>query len=298
MRTDSSRAPRTICTQVADERLEQIRFASDLAAVGALRCPVDSSYFRGEQVTNNFVVAFPRAALWIAHEQGPPFVAAATLATIYNRGQRFARHPIAPDGDTADWFAVSEDIVRDIVAAFDPDAAQSEMPLRFSRVDVPPGLYLAQRRVCNIVNTEDRLASEERVIGIVHRVLHAAYHRRRASRPAAARPRDRARRDLVEQAKAVVTTERFAHAGLSEIAAACGVSPYHLSRTFRALTGESLFGFRRDLRLRTALALLPHHRGRLSELAHALGFSSHAHFTHAFRRHFGLRPAQNDCTTA
>jgi len=291
-----SHRPRSgaISTKVADARLEQIRFSSDVAAVGALRCPADSTYFRGEQVTNNFVVAFPRSALWIEPEHASPFVAAATVATIYNRGQRFARRPIVPDGDTADWFAVSEDIVREIVAGYDPGAAQLDTPLRFTHVEIPPALYLAQRRVYDVVQTADRLASEEYIIGIVRRVVHAAYDRRHGAQTPTPRPRERERRDLVEQAKAIVASTPFEDTGLREVATACGVSPYHLCRTFRAVTGSTLFGFRRDLRLRTALAMLAPHRGQLSELAHTLGFSSHAHFTMAFRRHFGVTPGQND----
>ena len=72
---------------------------------------------------------------------------------------------------------------------------------------------------------------------------------------------------------------------------------YHLCRTFRAVTGQTLFGFRRDLRLRAALAMLPDYRGRLSELAHTLGFASHSHFTAAFRGHFGVPPGHDDRAT-
>ncbi len=288
-----------INTLVGDHRLEQIRFASEVAAIGALRCSCDSPYFRGQQVTNNFVVAFPRSALWIHQDRAPAFVAASTVATIYNRGQHFERRPISPDGDTADWFAVSEDVVRDIVAEYDVEAAGLAAPLRFTHVDVTPAQYFAQRRVVEGLHGADRLAVEEHTIAIVRDVLHSAQHvSGRASRGALTQTRREAdRRAIVECAKAVMSASCIADIGLREIARRCDVSVYHLCRTFRAVTGQTLFGFRRDLRLRAALAMLPDYRGRLSELAHTLGFASHSHFTAAFRGHFGVPPGHDDRAT-
>ena len=43
---------------------------------------------------------------------------------------------------------------------------------------------------------------------------------------------------------------------LSEIAAALGVSPFHLCRTFRRVSGMTLHAYRNELRLRSALEQL------------------------------------------
>jgi AraC-like DNA-binding protein len=45
------------------------------------------------------------------------------------------------------------------------------------------------------------------------------------------------------------------------------------------------------LRLRAALDLLPEYRRDITRLALDLGYSSHSHFTYAFRREFGFPPS-------
>ncbi len=280
-------------TRVGDPRLEQIRFASGIAAVGALRCPRDSSYFRGEQVTDNYVVAFPRSALWIRQDRDHPFVATSTLATIYNRGQRFMREPIAAEGDTADWFALSEDIVREAVAEWDPAASESTMPLRHCHAPISSALYGAQRTIFEGAHRHDPAAVEESVVGIFREVVRAAYQAtpEMATTPLAGTTA-RARRDLVERAKAILAVTYTQPIGLVDLARRCDVSVYHLCRTFRAATGQTLHGYQRDVRIRAALEPLAFTRGRLSEIALRLGYSSHSHFTAAFRRHFGVHPAR------
>jgi AraC-like DNA-binding protein len=47
-----------------------------------------------------------------------------------------------------------------------------------------------------------------------------------------------------------------------------------------------------QVRLRTALEWIPGNENNLTELAFQLGFSSHSHFTLAFRKAFGVPPTQ------
>lgn len=274
-------------THVEDERLERVRFSTPHVAVGELRGPPHSCYFRGEHATANYLVAFPRSTLWIRQDRGVGFVADPTVATIYNRGQVHSRSAISPMGDLVDWFALSEQLVRDAVSEFDARAAEAVLPLAFTRTQVSRDLYREQRAV--FMSTEDPNASEgnleERVIGIFGGVIAAAFGERLAT-PAERRER----RDLVERARAVIAATYEENLGVAEIASRCETSLFHLCRTFRRHTGQTLHNFRRDLRLRIALGRLPDCRGDLSRLAVDLGFFSHSHFTAAFRRHFGVSP--------
>lgn len=66
-------------------------------------------------------------------------------------------------------------------------------------------------------------------------------------------------------------------------------SPFHFHRVFRAVTGETLFGFIHRLRLqRSAGALLFHADQSVLEVALDHGFSSAATFARAFKGHFGM----------
>ena len=78
---------------------------------------------------------------------------------------------------------------------------------------------------------------------------------------------------------------------LEDVAAAVGASPAYLTDVFRRFEGIPLHAYLTQLRLRQALFELPDTKD-LTGLALNLGFSSHSHFTFAFRRAFGCTPSQ------
>jgi AraC-like DNA-binding protein len=80
--------------------------------------------------------------------------------------------------------------------------------------------------------------------------------------------------------------------GLPELARRIGVSPFHLSRTFRNVTGMTLTRYRRQLRLRGALERLEAGHPDLARLAVELGFADQAHFTRTMRVEAGATPGQ------
>ena len=90
--------------------------------------------------------------------------------------------------------------------------------------------------------------------------------------------------------KAVLTARSAERLPLADIARAVHCSPYHLSRLFRCQTGLPIHRYLNRLRLRRALERLAEGSPDLTELALAVGFSSHGHFSDAFRREFGHPP--------
>jgi AraC-like DNA-binding protein len=78
---------------------------------------------------------------------------------------------------------------------------------------------------------------------------------------------------------------------LDALSRTLGVSPFRLCRAFRQATGGTLHQHLTCLRLAAALEQLPRYRERLTDLALDLGFSSHSHFTQAFRARFGRAPS-------
>jgi AraC family transcriptional regulator len=66
-------------------------------------------------------------------------------------------------------------------------------------------------------------------------------------------------------------------------------SPFHFHRVFRAITGETLFGFIHRLRIEKAAgALLNHPDQSVLEIALDHGFASAATFARAFKLRFGM----------
>ena len=79
---------------------------------------------------------------------------------------------------------------------------------------------------------------------------------------------------------------------LDEVAHACHVSPFHLTRAFAAATGLSLMRYFRARRLTEAARALVNGADDILTLALDTGYGSHEAFTRAFRDQFGLTPEQ------
>ena len=77
---------------------------------------------------------------------------------------------------------------------------------------------------------------------------------------------------------------------LTAIAAQLDVSPAYLTDLFRRHEGLSIARYQRRLRLSRALVELPD-TADIAALALELGFSSHAHFSTAFRATYGMTPS-------
>jgi AraC family transcriptional regulator len=76
---------------------------------------------------------------------------------------------------------------------------------------------------------------------------------------------------------------------LADLARVAAFSPFHFDRVFKAVTGETLFGFIQRLRLeRAGSALMGRADASVLEIALDHGFMSAATFARAFRAHFGM----------
>jgi AraC-like DNA-binding protein len=88
-------------------------------------------------------------------------------------------------------------------------------------------------------------------------------------------------------------SDPLAPQSLRELAAAAGLSPYHLSVLFRRQTGMSLPAYRNQLRLNRFFALYREHPElALLTLALDAGFGSYAQFYRVFRSFMGRTPGR------
>jgi AraC-like DNA-binding protein len=158
--------------------------------------------------------------------------------------------------------------------------------------------------VCTVVRVERELPAGEPLyspppIDLEHRLLLASLRRdefeasERAFRLVesllGASRRARVKRQLVDEAREAVCADlRLSHA---ELARRLHVSPSHLSRAFRAQTGETLSRYRNRVRVRLALERLAAGERSLARLAVELGFADHAHLTRVIRSEHGAPPS-------
>ena len=268
-------------------------FETERVAIGLFRCPVSHPSFRNTGPTDRCLVVFPRTSVWIQHEGSRRFLADPTIATIYNRSQPYERFPASPDGDRCDWFAVADDLAREIAAAVDERSRDAEQPFRRAWATSDGALYLRQRALFRRARDGvlEPLEAEEGVIRIVASVLGARLDEPR-SRNARLGPTLR-RRDLAEAAKLELQRTIGENRSVHDIASSLGTSPFHLCRVFSACTGRTLNEYRSELRVRLSLEMFGASAGgatSISHIAHTLGFSSHSHFVQAMRRYSGTTP--------
>ena len=77
---------------------------------------------------------------------------------------------------------------------------------------------------------------------------------------------------------------------LSDLAEIAGVSPEHVSRSFRKAMGVTTQQYILETRIASAERLLSETNDTLGEIAAACGFSDQAHLSRTFRTKFGLPP--------
>lgn len=94
----------------------------------------------------------------------------------------------------------------------------------------------------------------------------------------------------VEKAKHYISTHLTQEIHTEDIAEAAGVSPYHLSRLFRSLTGRTMREYLIRERIETAALMLVTTPRSIGEIATLLRFCDQSYFTAVFRRIKGMTP--------
>jgi AraC-like DNA-binding protein len=279
---------------LSDDRFTQTCYAHEDFAIGAFRCPREAGHFGAQGRAQRAWLAFPRTIVRIEHEGRRPVLADMTRVVLYNDQQHYRREMLDPRGDQCELFALPRAVVADVAAEQDPGVRErGDSPFACSDAPCNTAVYLRQRGLFRYVTTRaapDPLYVAEEMITLLRAILPAALSARTPKRPARGHTAA-AHLELVEETRRYLN-ESFATAvSLHAIASRVHASPFHLARVFKRATGLTLHEYVTQLRLRAALGELADRRVPLTELALAAGFSSHSHFSAAFRARFGLSPS-------
>jgi DNA-binding response OmpR family regulator len=98
-------------------------------------------------------------------------------------------------------------------------------------------------------------------------------------------------RMLMQAAERLILADLSHVLPLRELAARVGTHEKRLSRVFKELANRTVFEFVREARLHEAHRLLLESAMRIEEIAAAVGFSSAANFSTAFREYFNCTPS-------
>lgn len=96
----------------------------------------------------------------------------------------------------------------------------------------------------------------------------------------------------VEKAKQYLSTHLTQEIRTEDVAAAVGISPYHLSRQFKSLTGLTMREYLTRERIETAKQLLAASDRSIPQIASLLRFCDQSYFTLKFRKLTGMTPGQ------
>lgn len=277
---------------MAPER--SVAYDGNLLKVGSFRCSTDDPDFNNSGPTRAHLVVFPRTSVSITPAGSQPVIANPNIVMFYNRGQEYRREAISEYGDRCEWYAFHPQILLDALHTYDPEVEDhDERPFQLDSGPSNPNSYLMQRLVFRHICEEphpDALYIEETMLCVLQHILDDASRvLRRQRRHGARQPSHHEEiTRAVQQLLAARFQERLT---LEDIAAEINYSPYHLARIFRQQTGQTIHVYLNQIRLRTALNNLQSGTD-LTQLALTLGFSSHSHFTQAFRKAFGTTPSQ------
>jgi AraC-like DNA-binding protein len=256
--------------------------------VGAFRCPPASEAWRGVNEIGPFpLIVFPGPAVLIAQHGREPVLANRNHLVFYNGGQAYRRELRDAEGDRCVFLGLGPALVEEALAAVGAPARPGTAPFPFVQAASDARTHLACALLARHLRSgaPDRLLVEETLQLLVLAALRAGF----GAAPSV--PRGAARRRLAEEAIELLVAGAAGRESLEGLARRLHVSPFHLARCFRAHTGRSLHGYRRELRLRAALARVLDGEDDLAGLACELGFASHSHLTDRFREAFARSPS-------
>jgi len=228
-------------------------------------------------------LVFPYRGVYMRHLGSNQAVAEANQVLFFNAGEGYrVSHPIA-GGDSSLTVTIGESQLRELAppALLRRGSALAFHPHRL-RIDARTQALVALLRHSLHHNIAEPLEAESLALTLVQRAL--------GPRTTHAVSATTGRQLLVDRAKVVLSSDLARRWTLASIAAEVRTSPVYLTQVFQQVEGMPLYRYHLRLRLARALDLLAQYDD-LSALSHDLGFSSHSHFSAAFRQAYGRSPS-------
>ena len=229
-------------------------------------------------------LVFPYRGAYVRHLGQDQAVAEANQVLFFNQGDGYrVSHPVS-GGDASLTLVVGEPLLRELAP---PTVVNARGAFRFTphrlRIDARAQVLVALLRHGLRQGTVEPLEAESLALTLLRRALGP-----RTSHPAGASD---ARRRLVDRVKLVLAGDLARRWTLSDIAAEVRGSPVYLTQAFQQVEGMPLYRYQLRLRLARSLDLLAECDDLLA-LGLDVGFSSHSHFTSAFRQAYGRTPSE------
>ena len=260
-----------------------VGLVEDVRSTGAPREP------GAEGFSPEFQVAFPYRGMLVWHVGRDDVVGDANQVLFVTGGESYRLSEPLPGGYAELIITPELGVLTEIAQAAEAHLPGHPLFRRRSRRADPRLQSLRTRFLYWATDAArlDDLAAEELVLALLRSTLVDDA------------PRDEAGGSslrLILRTKEFLAAEFARPIRLRDVGRAVGASPAYLTDLFRRVEGVALHRYVAQLRLARAVVELPH-TDDLTTLALESGFSSHSHFSAAFRRAFGCTPSQFRQTT-
>jgi AraC-like DNA-binding protein len=262
----------------------QLLLQTDTLAIRDVVCDGACRHRSAEECSSHTHLVFPYRGVYVRHLGGEDAVAEANQVLFFNRDEGYrVSHPVT-GGDACLVLSLDEPWLRELV----PKSQIREggaLAFRRQRLRIDPRAQalVALLRHGLARGAAEPLEAESLALTLLRRAVGE-----RTSHAAGA---STGRQKLVDRAKLVLGSDPARRWTLAEIAGEVGVSPVYLTQVFRQVEAMPLYRYQLRLRLARALDLLGEYDD-LTRLGADLGFSSHSHFSAAFRQAYGRTPAE------
>jgi AraC family transcriptional regulator len=255
---------------------------TDIVALRNIRCSGACRHRGAEECASITHLVFPYRGVYMRHAGSDQAVADANHVLFFNASEGYqVSHPIG-GGDASLSLVLSEPVLREVApSSLLNDGGKLGFRRQHHRIDPRAQALVALLRHGLHNGAIEPLEAEGLVLTLVCRSLGP----RTSHEPGATR----ARRRLADRVKVLLASDLSRRWTLADIAAEIRGSPVYLTQVFQQTEGIPLYRYQLRLRLARALDLVAQYDD-LSALAAELGFSSHSHFTAAFRSAYGRSP--------
>ncbi len=255
-----------------------------LVDVSVVECRGTCRHRSAEECASHSHFVFPFRGLYLRHVGRDLAVADANHVLFFNRDEGYqVSHPVT-GGDTNLVLSLPDDMLEEVV----PRSLRGSLqPFTFNqqhlRIDARAQALVMLLKHSLRHGSIETLEAEGLSLTLISRAVGP-----RTTRASGA---TYARRRLVDRVKVLLASDLSRRWTLAQIAGEIGGSPVYLTQVFQQVEGLPLYRYQLRLRLARALDLIAE-REDLSGLAQDLGFSSHSHFTAAFRQAYEMTPSE------
>ena len=262
----------------------QLLLKTTTATIRDVVCSGECRHKSAEESPSATHLVFPYRGVFMRHLGQDDAVAEANQVLFFNAEEAYrVSHPVE-GGDASLDLAIDEALLHELTPK---EHLRETNALSFRgqrlRIDPRTQALVAMLRHTLHNGTIEPLEAETLTLTLLRRAM--------GERISHAPGGTVGKQKLVDRAKLALSSDLARRWTLAEIAAEVRVSPVYLTQVFQQVEAMPLYRYHLRLRLARSLDLLVQCED-LTTLSMDLGFSSHSHFTSAFRQTYGRTPVE------